>query len=682
MLIKQMKTLTVGETTYQVVDSTVSDWAREPTKPTDFSAGGTMGGSLTINGDLTVNGISTTVETFNENINVEDNTITLRHNATTGLQNGDYTGIVAQKYDGTNNGMLVFDNNGTAYVGDEGDLQPLATRKLAAEDNGELVSWDAANQTLVKAPVKVENIVTKDNFDSLNTVLSTNTNNTAMSYVKDVPSDSANYAAVQKIGGMTRKCENLIPDNIESGALGINGGKLVSYTSGETCHIKGIPLKAGTYTVSGVDTIYFYVYDKNDVVDLTKTAAHGTPSPYTFTVDTDCYCGITDSREALVKHMLNEGDPKPYEPYFEGLRSAKVTEVKSVGVNLWGWGDVISTQYAYSMDRLLGIIEPNKQYTLTWKYSSNGTKDTQNQIIVYTENGSVGIVNGHPFTISEAQLSTVQGVYMYFGSDMTIGSMTGIMLNKGSTAQPYTPYVKHTLPIPTAAQALDGYGLGVNENCYNYIAWNPEDNIKTWNKRVGVVDLGTLDWRNGSFAGEFLSELKDDAVDMGYGGACLCSKYSARYSNDDKSVYTTKISSKTGCVVVDTDYTDAASFKAAMSGVMLVYELAEPIITDISDLIGDNSIGVQSNGTLTFENEYKLAAPSEVVFYNEKVEAIAADKIVGNLIGVSTRAISDEDGNSIANTYMKKSNALEVISGLTETQLQKLINLIDTIELE
>lgn len=111
-------------------------------------------GDVTINGNLTVNGKSTTVETFNENVNVEDNTITLRHNATTGLQNDQYTGIVAHNYDGANNGMLVFDNSGTAYVGDEGNLQPLATRDLTSEDNGSLIAWNEEKQTLVSSNVK------------------------------------------------------------------------------------------------------------------------------------------------------------------------------------------------------------------------------------------------------------------------------------------------------------------------------------------------------------------------------------------------------------------------------------------------------------------------------------------------------------------------------------------------
>ena len=48
---------------------------------------------------------------------------------------------------------------------------------------------------------------------------------------------------------------------------------------------------------------------------------------------------------------------------------------------------------------------------------------------------------------------------------------------------------------------------------------------------------------------------------------------------------------------------------------MLVYELAEPIVTDISDLItADNLIGVEGNGTITFENEYGYAVPSEVTY--------------------------------------------------------------------
>jgi hypothetical protein len=65
--------------------------------------------------------------------------------------------------------------------------------------------------------------------------------------------------------------------------------------------------------------------------------------------------------------------------------------------------------------------------------------------------------------------------------------------------------------------------------------------------------------------------------------------------------------------VTDTSYTDAAAFKAAMSGVMLYYELAAPTVTDISNLItSDNLLPVQGNGVLIFENANAQAVPSTV----------------------------------------------------------------------
>ena len=74
-----------------------------------------------------------------------------------GLSSETYTGLVAHKYDGTNDGMLVFDSTGTAYVGDKGALQPLATRNLAIDsdntDHNKMVIWDQENLTLIAAPV-------------------------------------------------------------------------------------------------------------------------------------------------------------------------------------------------------------------------------------------------------------------------------------------------------------------------------------------------------------------------------------------------------------------------------------------------------------------------------------------------------------------------------------------------
>ena len=102
-------------------------------------------GNTIIAGDLTVQG-ATTVK-YLETITTDQNTILLRSNAKEGEGlNGQYSGIIANKYDGTNNGYLVFDSSGTAWVGDEGELQPLATRQL--ETNNIIPRWDENEKTL------------------------------------------------------------------------------------------------------------------------------------------------------------------------------------------------------------------------------------------------------------------------------------------------------------------------------------------------------------------------------------------------------------------------------------------------------------------------------------------------------------------------------------------------------
>ena len=53
-----------------------------------------------------------------------------------------------------------------------------------------------------------------------------------------------------------------------------------------------------------------------------------------------------------------------------------------------------------------------------------------------------------------------------------------------------------------------------------------------------------------------------------------------------------------------------------MSGVMLYYELATPIITDITNLMTDfqEPFQVEAGGTITFENAAKLTVPNSVEY--------------------------------------------------------------------
>ena len=81
----------------------------------------------------------------------------------------------------------------------------------------------------------------------------------------------------------------------------------------------------------------------------------------------------------------------------------------------------------------------------------------------------------------------------------------------------------------------------------------------------------------------------------------ICSIYKAANMNDPYQGLVTNcavINITAQLYVYDTRFTDAASFTSAMSGVKLVYELATPIVYDLTDeqidaittFLGDNTL--------------------------------------------------------------------------------------------
>lgn len=136
----------------------------------DGLGGGTISGnvstsgSLTVGGSLTVNGTTTTVDSTT--LQVKDKLIEVAYGNTTKLTTP--AGLVAPKYDGKNSGALVFDGDGTAYVGDvtldsagnidvsKSELQPLATRTGLV--GGNLVQYDSTAQTLKDSGKKISDL--------------------------------------------------------------------------------------------------------------------------------------------------------------------------------------------------------------------------------------------------------------------------------------------------------------------------------------------------------------------------------------------------------------------------------------------------------------------------------------------------------------------------------------------
>lgn len=175
-------------------------------------------------------------------------------------------------------------------------------------------------------------------------------------------------------------------------------------------------------------------------------------------------------------------------------------------------------------------------------------------------------------------------------------------------------------PIPEPIRNLPGYGwsAGTAKNWVDY-------ENKKYYQCVGSVDLGTLTWKNGESVSFETHELNGQKLTKSYGIApnFVCPKYSTKTQNAmwGKTSITgiTANANVDGYVYVnDTSYTDATAFKQAMSGVILYYELANPIVTDISSLIPDDflrNIEVEAGGSVTFknsnDNSYRIPVPSE-----------------------------------------------------------------------
>lgn len=141
-------TLRVHAYTMMDADGTIPEerLADLPLAKTDennnFTTSQTITGTLTVNGDIVQNGAS--YESHAEQLYTKNDLIKTRDGAVGGLGDGEYTGIEAEKYDGENNGRLVFDANGTARVGDVGSEQPLLTREEASTlKDRQLFVWNA-----------------------------------------------------------------------------------------------------------------------------------------------------------------------------------------------------------------------------------------------------------------------------------------------------------------------------------------------------------------------------------------------------------------------------------------------------------------------------------------------------------------------------------------------------------
>lgn len=171
-------------------------------------------------------------------------------------------------------------------------------------------------------------------------------------------------------------------------------------------------------------------------------------------------------------------------------------------------------------------------------------------------------------------------IRLYFAlGDTTAGTtFDNVMFNIGSSAEAFEPYQKHTYPIDSTLTLRGVPKRDANNKLYyDGDVYTADGKVE---RKYAVVDLGTLTWTySGSIfrTGNIGNALNSNANTI---PNIICSKY----GTITRAVITTLeyvgITINTGSYgeiwVTDSTYDSAATFKAAMSGVYLVYELATP----------------------------------------------------------------------------------------------------------
>lgn len=360
----------------------------------------------------------------------------------------------------------------------------------------------------------------------------------------------------------------------------------------------------GTASIATGISTYNVVGAEDYIVDLTKFFGGNTAILNSIVTAEDAYAyGVPRERGAY-----NEGE----------LISADCEEVVSEGKNLFDKDSatlnmrVISTTGVISSATGLFVtdyipINGGDVLTITGVNTlSSGTShlcafydDEKTYISGYTIDDNVNI---HTVT------APTNAKYVVFNGSN--GKINNTQIEKGSSSSSYAPYVGTlgTIDIPSALRTAHPLrSAGDVHDEYDF------ERMK-FVQRIGVVDLGTLTYYYDAsvprFRGAFAGVKTGDKTKL------MCAKYTPvnlLESFMDKTIR--YYLDYTRFEIHDDDYTDAALFKAAMDGVMVYYELSEPVETDISSYFPagfDTLLNTEPGGSVTFEqtDDTELPVPN------------------------------------------------------------------------
>ena len=472
-------------------------------------------------------------------------------------------------------------------------------------------------------------------------------------YTKTVPAGAVEHANLDALGGRTLVWNQLVDDqhtldNMSSHGITItvSGNKYVF--SGTTdgganyyfSRLAGFSLFAGhKYLLWGVNRLNggtVIVYDSANSTTLTQFTHNESVNARgeMFTVNT-----TTSSINVYYN--------------ISGANVSVDTEVEPMLIDLtllYGAGNEPSTvsefqqtfpadYYAFNQGTLLSAdvtsmvsVSPNMLSSVTLEQGGISTADgtnTSSTTRVRTA-GYISVKPNKKYDISVASGLQILNIYEYKNDNTYITYTSEQLQSLSFTTSPTTEKLRivfrfsddstivptdvtgqymgviSTYSVPADIQALAGYGTSAGD-MFNYIDFDR----KVFVQRVGAVDLGTVGWSwySSYFRSNTYSALKQNTNKV------ISSVYP--YGSGDKNIETA--SSAKRFIIRDSSYNqDAGALTTALNGVYAYFELATPTEVDISAYLTDDTIAVESGGTLTMVNshgdDYRISVPNTETF--------------------------------------------------------------------
>lgn len=274
-----------------------------------------------------------------------------------------------------------------------------------------------------------------------------------------------------------------------------------------------------------------------------------------------------------------------YEPYRKRTLNLGLNNIRVKSHNIWDeeWEN--------------GIYNP-----------TSGAKESNPECI--RSKNKIRILPNTTYYINKAGVNGVFGVFYYDENENFISSVTGSSVGTTVTTPSNATYMTF--------RCYSSYGTTYNNDiCINVSSsfngqYEPHGDItitgglksagsvydeivgNKYVKRIKQVDMGELDYTKASY-GFYSASIGSDVIYRSVANL-LSSKFTTDYyGNITQGSYKVGINTA-GILIVGGDDVSAATFKAAMSGVMLNYELATPIEYELAEPI-PNAILVDSYGT-------------------------------------------------------------------------------------